>query len=309
MRYEEYLLTASEISQLEDLLDRMPEERVIERMGLESQLKRARSKIDGVDPPAPPRKARLSVRGAPVQAGSGIEANFGAKTMALFSDAITVTAAGLAGYLGNYGRIPNRHLYQPVLTKTSSGSFAFIMELPVTGTSTQPGSATEGFASEALTKVQDLLELASSQAGEGLVELAREIHPRGIRKIQDLLDLMHRNGAWFALDSEERQFQFADSGQVAICANLLRSIDLHEDAETITGTLRSLVFASRRFEIIRYPSDEIVEGTIGPEVRDDWEFLEQHVGSLVQAHITWIRFREATPQYTLRRVELAEQAF
>lgn len=45
MNYEEYISFASEIKELEALLDEIPEENAIERMGLEARLKTARVAI------------------------------------------------------------------------------------------------------------------------------------------------------------------------------------------------------------------------------------------------------------------------
>ena len=54
MKYEEYMSLASEIAQLEDLLADLPEDMVIERMGLESRLERFRAQIEGVRRPSAP---------------------------------------------------------------------------------------------------------------------------------------------------------------------------------------------------------------------------------------------------------------
>ena len=55
MTYDEYIFTASEITQLERLLSAMTgEESAIERMGLERRLAKARKRISGIAPPPPP---------------------------------------------------------------------------------------------------------------------------------------------------------------------------------------------------------------------------------------------------------------
>jgi len=51
MNHEEYLGISSEIRELESLLAEIPEDNVIERMGLESRLKAARSAIANVSEP------------------------------------------------------------------------------------------------------------------------------------------------------------------------------------------------------------------------------------------------------------------
>ena len=54
MDYNEYIFTASEITELEALLDEIPEEYVIDRISLESRLRKARKRIAGIAPPPAP---------------------------------------------------------------------------------------------------------------------------------------------------------------------------------------------------------------------------------------------------------------
>ena len=54
MDYNEYIFTASEITELEALLDEIPEECVIDRISLESRLRKARKRIAGIAPPPTP---------------------------------------------------------------------------------------------------------------------------------------------------------------------------------------------------------------------------------------------------------------
>ena len=72
MRYSEYCSTASEITRLEHLLSIMPEEREVERIGLESRLKKARKRLEGVTPPRKPIEFTIKLHGLAQRDRSGL---------------------------------------------------------------------------------------------------------------------------------------------------------------------------------------------------------------------------------------------
>ena len=87
MDYKEDAFTASEITQLEYILSIMPDNREVERIGLEYRLKKARQKLEGVPvPPRPklegvpvpprPKTVNVAFQGDPVVDGVGINAEF-----------------------------------------------------------------------------------------------------------------------------------------------------------------------------------------------------------------------------------------
>ena len=123
MKFEDYGFYAAEINFLEDLLSRYPqdEERVIERMGLESRLKRAKERIAGVERPPAPKKAFLRFCGAPVCRDGGVPADFGIAALSAFTDAVTALAAGCSGRLDADGPIPRREETRPVIMGFHAG--------------------------------------------------------------------------------------------------------------------------------------------------------------------------------------------
>ena len=88
--YDEYIFTTSEIAELEGLLADMPEDMVIERMGLEARLEQAKSLIAGVEPPAPPKRAYFTFRGNPVLGSHGVVSDFGGLAVAAISEAVAL---------------------------------------------------------------------------------------------------------------------------------------------------------------------------------------------------------------------------
>ena len=208
MKYDEYASNASEITYLEALLDGMPEERFIERMGLEHRLSIARERIEGVPVPEVPQKVYVTFRGKPVLEDFGIDAHFGANAIKLFSDAVAMTAASFAGDLKPMGGVPGRGTEQPVITGVATGSFGFELELPMVDRRDKTIPRRDAYVPEAVRKIQDLLTLSSEGTDTDLSEVADEMHPRAVRKVGEFLALMKRNDARFAMDFEGKEFQF-----------------------------------------------------------------------------------------------------
>ena len=65
MTYEEYMGYASQIGTLEHLLETLPEDRTIERMGFESRLRRIENRLRGVPVPPQPKKLAVSFTEGP----------------------------------------------------------------------------------------------------------------------------------------------------------------------------------------------------------------------------------------------------
>ena len=304
MRFREYAFTNSEIAQLENLLDRMPPSMVVERMGVENRLRKARARIAGVEPPAPPKEAYITFKGRPIMDNLGIASDFGAKAVALFSDIVTTAAAGFSGRLKEMGPIPNRNMNEPVLTGITTGSFGFILEIPSEqgreGTF-EMGSDAEG----ALKAVQRLLGESAYGSDEKLSDLANEIHPRAVKKVHDLLTMAGNNEAWFALEFEGNEFEFSGPEEILTCAQRIDEKSLHESTETISGTLQGVMSRRRMFELQPFDGS-LIEGRLGPEIRDAPTLLRQYLDRPVTAMLYTVRVGKGTPKYTLREIRSLE---
>ncbi len=307
MKYEEYTFTASEIAQLEDLLDKLPDDMVIERMGLEARLEKAKSRIADVPRPQAPKRAYLPFRGKPVLGSSGIAADFGASALTMFTDAVTIAAAGFSGRLADKGPVPDRERNRPIITGVATGSFGFELEIPgpdyVLQSEGQPAlPSKENPAEEALIKIQELLMLSCDGTDDALSVLADEIHPRAVRKVVEFLELMQRNDAWFSLQYGDKKSRFNNSGQVKRAAERLNQSNIHEHEEDIPGEIHGLLPNERRFELQRAGDGTIIRGKLGREITDAPALLREHLGRTVVARLTSVRVGQGAPRYTLRSV-------
>ena len=301
MMYDEYIFTTSEIAELEGLLADLPENMVIERMGLEARLEQAKSLIADVEPPTPPKRAYFTFRGKPVLGSHGVVADFGGLAVAAISDAVALVAAGAS--LQESGPIPGSAQNRPYITGVARGSFGFELEIPEFQNQAQY-NLLENQVESALEKVQELLTTASKGSDDELSDMADEIHPRAIKKVTELLDIMANNGAWFTLRFGESECRYDSDAQVKESARRLRD-DVHESKEVIQGYDIYVLPEGRLFEMTRADDDAIIRGKIGREITDAIALVE-YLNQPVTASVTSIRVGQGKPRYTLTDVRRAD---
>lgn len=302
MRYEEYAYHASEITQLERLLEKMPEEMTVERLGIEQQLSRARERIEGVPIPPVPQKVHVTFRGKPVYGQSGIDANFGARAMKLFADAVAMAAAGSAGILESSGAVPGRKEGQPVITGTARGSFGFELELPSPGQEPDGREGHDAYVRGAVQRIQDLLILSTEGSDDDLSEAADDMHPRAVRKVGEFLELVKINEARFGLDFSNKKFRITADNQLDNSIKRLAARNLHEETDDVSGIIIGVLPASKRFQLNRLTDRTEIEGRISGEIRDAYELAREYTGKEVTASIRSVRVGQGNPRYTLLKV-------
>ena len=307
MRYEDYAYHASEITQLERLLEKMPEEMTVERLGIEYQLSQTKERIEGVPIPPVPQKVHVMFRGKPVYEESGIDANFSARAMKLFVDAVAMAAAGSAGKLESSGAVPGRKEGQPVITGTTSGSFGFELELPPLRQEPAGEESPDPYVKEAVQKIQDLLILSTEGSDDDLSEVVDDIHPRAVRKVGEFMELVRLNNARFGLDFRNRKFRITAENQLDDTIKRLAARNVHEQTHEMSGIMIGILPASNRFQLDRLTDWTVIEGRIASEIRDTYELAREFSGREVTARIRSVRVGEGNPRYTLLSVsELAD---
>ena len=303
MRYEEYADYASEIGQLERMLeeftDDTSDDTLIERIGLEQRLKKARGKLNGVPIPRRPRKVRVMFYGDPISGTSAIDANFGPQAVRMVSDTIRLATAGFTGILRLAGKVPRNELGQPTITGVATGSFGFELELPAPPDPRQGPTFEGNPAEEALKKVQELLAMSAKGTDEEIAEIADEIHPRAVKKAAELLDFMRRRKAQFAVHFEGEEVRFETEKQIEDSAKHLGDKTIRETSDSILGTIIGVIPARRRFQLDRVPEGTPIEGRIGREIRNPLATVQPYTNKLVMAQIRSIQVGRGRPRYTL----------
>ncbi len=294
MNHQEYLYLSSEVSQLESLLAEIPAANVINRMGLESRLKSARTALAGQNPLQLIKKAKLTFRGRPVFGSHGVAADFASKAAGIFTDAFSAVAAGLAENLRYMGPIPDKEKNQLLITGTAIGSFGFEFELPPSELALQVGRA-----ESAMEKLERLFQVAAEGTDDDIAELVEEIHPRAVKKAAEFLAYVGEQDAWCGMEFKEKVFGFAGVEQVRASAERLTSNNIRETEESFSGEFQGVLPRSRTFEFKLLDQEGVLRGKVGPEIPDadllNREYLHKPVN--VEFHV--IQVGQGRPRYTL----------
>ena len=222
VKFEDYVFYASDINRLEEMLSRFSEdeELVVERMGLESRLKRAKARIAGVERPPAPKKASIVFHGAPVCRDGGLAADFGIAALSAFTDAVTTMAAGCDGRLDAAGPVPRRAETRPVIMGFHAAPICLV-ELEIQRDA--PPEAAR-LSEQALHAILELFRLSADGSDAALAAYAASLHPRAVRQTAEFLALLPRSGAWCGLHFLDRQFHYADAAQQENSAHRLAAL-------------------------------------------------------------------------------------
>ena len=299
MNRNEYLWYSSEITSLEALLKDIPEQNVIERLGFETRLKKAREAIARVTMPASQR-LKLTFRGQPVvEETYGIYADFAGQALDKFTNAVTAVIASLKGKLSDKGPIPEKQQNQLLIVGPAVGSFGFELELPTPEENMLFDDAR--VAGESVKKILAIFEAITNGNDEKLSELMDEVHPRAIANVHEFLEFQLQNKAWCGLDFDGHAFRFQSAGQLSDSAPRLAKDYILESDTCFDGTLLGVLPVARRFEL------EIADGSIKKGrtylTTEEGKALSEYIMKAVKITLKEIRVGKGTPRYILESWE------
>jgi len=297
MNDKEYAMLSSEVAELNALLEEIPAENTIERVGLESRLRTITEKLKDAQYTNPISTARITFRGEPVWGTHGILADFGAKAASAFTDAVTAVAASLEENLKYMGPIPDKQKNQLLITGTATGSFGFEFEIPQEqGEDLFPESSPVAVA---LRKVQELFSLTTIGNDDEIAEVVEEIHPRAVKKVADFLDVVKKGKAWCGIETEEGIFRFDSLEQLQQSSERLKEDNLHENDEELVGEFQGILSQSRTFEFLPLGSSDVIRGKISPEIEDPDVLNRDYLHHQIKIKFHIIQFGQGKPRYSL----------
>lgn len=263
MNIQEYRELRAEKSTLESLLHEIPESSVIERTGLEVRKKEVEELLSSQPSPArEPAHARLLFRGKPVAGSHGVFAEFAAKAVSTFVEAVAAIGASQTTSLGKRGAIPGREEYQLLLTATAAGSFGFeLEEAPREELVYSEMSSVES----ALEQTKSIME-ATVGTDDELTEAISEADPRAVEALVSFLKTIADHEAVCALEFKDEVFRFADVGQIRRSQGRLSQDNIHEKDIDLVGRFLGVLPNRRTFEFQPQESQEVVFGRIGPDI-------------------------------------------
>lgn len=252
MRYSELDHVRSEVGTLERFIQELGRGRVIERISLESRLKKVRKRLAKLEARPQPKYLPITFRGRPVDGVRSIDAAFSAQALKAFVEAVSTVVASVAGSLKERGRLPvsDRSLR---VVDTAAGSFGFTLELPppapADADAPQPVDAqTPDPYAEAITQTLNLLKKAATGDDDAISEGVAEVHPRAAAKVRAFAKVLTEHRAVFAASFEGQEARFDDDEQAQRAVRALDDKDIGEDDMDETGTLLGLLPKSREFE-------------------------------------------------------------
>lgn len=283
---------------LEARLTALPGTSRIMRISTESRLKSINERIASyVGPALAPARVRLTFNGRPVVRSQGIFAEFGAKAITNFIDAISAVAASLSAPLAPMGPIPNKDQHQLLITSTALGSFGFELEEFQTESL---GFDDSSPVAQALERTQNLL-LGMLGTDDELADSASDIDPRALDKIRAFLLTLVENEAVFAMGYRDRDFKFTDVGQVRASLARLESDNLQEQEQLLSGEFQGVLPKSRTFEFKLADQDFVIKGKVGASIIDPDSLNNQlHLPRNIKVMMT--KVGNGRPRYVLTEI-------
>ncbi|WP_295448887.1 hypothetical protein [uncultured Thiodictyon sp.] len=310
MNRDEHIAILAEIGTLQRMLAETPEEDVVDRASLTVRLQVLEDRIEKAGPvQREPARARLTFAGRPVIGSYGIFADFGAKAVGGFTDAVAAVAASLTAPLAAMGPIPNRDQNQLLITNTALGSFGFELE---EYRGEQLSLDDPSIIEQALDRTQCLLQGSIDPNDEILADSAAELDQRALDKVRAFISTLADQDATCALQFRERTFRFSDLGQVRASLARLGRDNLHEDTLTLTGEFQGLLSKPRTFQFAADGDLGVITGKVSRAV-PDLDRINRDLGyRRVQMTLLTTRVGSDRPRYLLvevpRLVDAEEQS-
>ncbi len=248
-----------------------------------------------------PARASLTFDGRPVVGTQGVFADFGAKAMGRFSDAIATVAASLTAPLAAMGPIPGREQNRVLITNVALGSFGFELEEHDQGQIELDDDKTP--VALALERTQRLLEGSVQADDEALADAASELDPRALEKVRSFVETLADNDAVCSLFVGDHAFRFTDPGQVRRSLERLSADNLHESREVREVVLEGVLPTRRTFEFRM--GDQVLAGKIGLAIADP-HGINRLLDRPLRVQLLVTQVGKGRPRYTL--IEAPEAA-
>jgi hypothetical protein len=305
MNLQEYRQLQAELGALDKMLDEIPKENVIERIGLEARKAEVEKTLASQPAPArEPVRALLTFRGKPIVGTHGIFAKFGADAVNAFTDAVSAIAASQrqSGPLGARGALPGREDSMMLITGTATGSFGFQLEEAAQEDLTLfPESSP---LESAVEQTQSIMQ-ASLGTDDDLTDALSDADPRALDAVRRFLETIEKNEATCALEFKEKTFRFVDVEQVRRSNSRLAQDNIHECDEVIEGQFLGVLPTRRTFEFQRDDSPEIIVGKVSAEVEEP-AAINDVLNQKLTAKMRCRRVGEGRPRYILQEYSLRE---
>lgn len=299
LKERDFLL--AEIHALEEMISRIPEENVLDRISLEDRKTKVEEDLAVLTSPYhyEPVRARLTFRGKPVLKNDGVIADFAGNALDKFADMVGYIGASRDGLIGEGGPVSNLDRYRMMITGASPfGSFGFdLEEAPNDDSRLDPELSP---VKKAIDDVALIIMQASGLSDDDLADAIEDVHPMAINKIRDFLRVMTDNEAICILESDDKTIQFDNIDQIKFIEEQLSPDRIFENDLIIVGRFGGALEDRRTFEFWIEDQKEMIFGKLGPGIKDiDKIHYIASQRKPVEAHVHKKQVGTSRPKYTL----------
>ncbi|GIW56742.1 MAG: hypothetical protein KatS3mg082_3146 [Nitrospiraceae bacterium] len=250
---------AAEIASLEAMLQSLPANDPVGRLGFESRLRELRARLETLTSDEERRAAvALYFGGEPVIGSRGIRADFGSTMIATYQDLVAKVWATLqGGTLPLRGQIRDRDAAQLHITSLVHGSVGFLLEeIDERGEPLFPTPV-----KEATHKVTEYMEQFTAEDDQPFNRMVEEINPRIFASLREFFRCVHKEHAVFRVVEGETDRTF-DERAIERAYTRAETTEIAEEEITVEGELIGVVPYARRFEFRTLPRDELISGKV-----------------------------------------------
>ncbi|MCB1328109.1 MAG: hypothetical protein KDK28_00970 [Maritimibacter sp.] len=250
--------------------------------------------------------------GAPVRGKSSIDAQFAAKSIALFQDLITrlFASGSKSGLTASRGKISGSELAALQLTGLAHGSFGFVLEEKDAAQS----SVVRTQVREALEQAAEVFsELTQEDEDSFLIEVD-EINPRVFNSLTKFFKHLDNSGATLKTAFPDRTLEF-EREKISRGYRRLSESKMNINEEWWKGQLVGLSPIKRTFDFKKEGTTEIKSGRFGAQISQDYlERIERDDGVRLGAsfrariEVATLRKPDGTISVTYTANDLEEQA-
>ena len=300
MNFRNIASIKSDILQIQEILQGIPEDDMIERFVFEQRLETAYAQLSEAESAeAAPESLMLTFRGSPVDGSKGIYADFGGKAASSFSEAYSAIMAALNSKLQYMGPIPDRGKHPLKIVGTAVGSFGFEMELPVD----EDLFAGYSGSDHAIDIFKSLLKVSSAGTDDEIAEIVQEIHPRAVRKVADFLQTLRENEAWCGIEFRDDFFRYKNIDELSKSEGRLREENIIERFDEIVGEFQGFLPQSRSFEFLTSEDRSVIRGKIDKSISDPYVLNREWLHKSLRAKFTIVQVGQGRPRYTLSSID------
>jgi hypothetical protein len=313
MSYDDYIFYASEVSELQSMLEKIPEERVIDRKNLEYRLKEVQEKLNAIKEheKIKPVRPRLTFNGEPVLSNRGGLADFLSGALRRFINATYTVAASLIGKpLSDTGRLPDSGKNPILVVGSAAGSFGFELEIIKPDGMNDPHETRQmelfdiedsSLIEESIKIIIELFKRSANDSNEAVAEIVEKIEPRAIRSIEKFLNFTTKHNAFCAVViDKDVQFRYRDINSIIRSKEMLSPSNFKEETRPFTGHFIGILPETRRFEFRVSGTGEVVKGKIlkipSKEIED---FNKNSLFNNVSVDMKVYRIGDSKPRYSV----------